>query len=476
MSRASTVSAAAISYANAAANKESSSENMEQSTGAGQIGLDGPDGADAKLKDDSREASREGAAEAPQAEEEAEPITPSLAPAPLPTTNAWGKITSEVPNSDGLTLIIDNNKQQQSSYTPSSSSSSSNNKWVPYKGAKIVIVDSSSSSLNSNKRKPKKTKKKSNDKKQTNSPSSHNAKRSSPSTSKANNKKSDETSNTDAQKQPSSDAPSHEKLDSQVEDQLHTDSASSDQSIQSNTTKKTNEINGSKTPAQVQNPKNVNGNRRYRNNNNRQHKNVNNGYHSFQQPDFVNGYAFNPRYQHKNTYAKNHYNNNTTTYGTKYVNGTNNSIMSWISNESRSAAVNAVTYQLDYYFDISNLLKDIYLRKHMNSHGWIDLEFVTQFYRVRALSCGDLTVIRDALDYCQNFEYGFKESSEQDPDSEAAKQNPIKNIKVRALNDPHNWVLPLSSREGCGLDESGPAEVTRNAEPTEKPVETESEN
>lgn len=182
--------------------------------------------------------------------------------------------------------------------------------------------------------------------------------------------------------------------------------------------------------------------------------------------------------------------------------------MNWISPESRLAAVNSLAMQLDYYFNISNLLKDMYLRKHMNSQGWIDLDFITGFYRVRALSCGDLSVVKDALEYSSQFEWGVVEREEKDSKpsvteqaaketeketeqtneesndeessetvksipSEAESANPIASIKIRALTEPLNWILPESDREGCGLDEAVPStihkrETPKEAEPAEQ--------
>lgn len=145
--------------------------------------------------------------------------------------------------------------------------------------------------------------------------------------------------------------------------------------------------------------------------------------------------------------------------------------MSWYSPEVRLQAVSSVAQQIDYYFNISNLLKDMYLRKHMNSQGWIDLKFVSEFYRVRGLSCGDLSVIKDSLDYTQFFEWGYvkqiesskpeesDKESDKEADSDSDSSNPIENIKIRALTNPLNWVLPESQRVDCGLDERVPVEI-----------------
>lgn len=45
-----------------------------------------------------------------------------------------------------------------------------------------------------------------------------------------------------------------------------------------------------------------------------------------------------------------------------------------------------VTMQLEYYFSIDNLCKDVYLRKHMDSQGFVFLSFISGFKRIQALT------------------------------------------------------------------------------------------
>jgi la-related protein 1 len=45
-----------------------------------------------------------------------------------------------------------------------------------------------------------------------------------------------------------------------------------------------------------------------------------------------------------------------------------------------------VTMQLEYYFSIDNLCKDVYLRKHMDSQGFVFLAFIAGFKRIQALT------------------------------------------------------------------------------------------
>lgn len=47
--------------------------------------------------------------------------------------------------------------------------------------------------------------------------------------------------------------------------------------------------------------------------------------------------------------------------------------------------IDPLSSQLSYYFTTNNLCKDIYLRQHMDSEGWIKLDFIRSFARIRRL-------------------------------------------------------------------------------------------
>lgn len=52
--------------------------------------------------------------------------------------------------------------------------------------------------------------------------------------------------------------------------------------------------------------------------------------------------------------------------------------------------------QLEYYFSLENLCRDIYLRLNMNAEGWIDLSFISGFNRVKILTV-DQDLLADVL-------------------------------------------------------------------------------
>ena len=56
----------------------------------------------------------------------------------------------------------------------------------------------------------------------------------------------------------------------------------------------------------------------------------------------------------------------------------------------------AVRTQIDYYFSVGNLVRDVFLRSKMNGEGWIPLHVIGAFNRVRMLT-PDPTVIVSAM-------------------------------------------------------------------------------
>lgn len=55
-----------------------------------------------------------------------------------------------------------------------------------------------------------------------------------------------------------------------------------------------------------------------------------------------------------------------------------------------------VIAQIDYYFSIDNLCKDVYLRKHMDSQGFVPLTFITGFKRIQSLINNNYELLRIA--------------------------------------------------------------------------------
>ncbi|KAG8994272.1 hypothetical protein FRB93_001642 [Tulasnella sp. JGI-2019a] len=52
--------------------------------------------------------------------------------------------------------------------------------------------------------------------------------------------------------------------------------------------------------------------------------------------------------------------------------------------------------QIEYYFSVQNILSDMFLRRQMDSEGWIDINVISSFPRVRQLTM-DPSVVRDVM-------------------------------------------------------------------------------
>jgi hypothetical protein len=64
------------------------------------------------------------------------------------------------------------------------------------------------------------------------------------------------------------------------------------------------------------------------------------------------------------------------------------------------AVLSMVMTQIEYYFSIDNLCKDLYLRKNMDSQGWVPLSIIANFKRIKTLT--DEAMSMDTLRFvCQ---------------------------------------------------------------------------
>ena len=46
----------------------------------------------------------------------------------------------------------------------------------------------------------------------------------------------------------------------------------------------------------------------------------------------------------------------------------------------------ALRQQVEFYFSVDNLARDIFLRSHMDVEGWVPLQVVADFKRVRSMT------------------------------------------------------------------------------------------
>jgi len=92
-----------------------------------------------------------------------------------------------------------------------------------------------------------------------------------------------------------------------------------------------------------------------------------------------------------------------------------------------------ISNQVSYYFSIENLLKDFYLRKQMNSKGFVPLKKLIEFNRLKVLTGGDIQLLYSSLTHLSQLE--------------------VVNDKIRVRDNWSNWVLPFDQRDASGKEE-----------------------
>ncbi|QKX56097.1 uncharacterized protein TRUGW13939_03197 [Talaromyces rugulosus] len=90
-----------------------------------------------------------------------------------------------------------------------------------------------------------------------------------------------------------------------------------------------------------------------------------------------------------------------------------------------------IQLQLEYYFSVDNLCKDLYLRKHMDSQGFVRLAFIASFKRIKYLT-EDYELLRHSSRQLKNADYQFSEDGQD---------------RLRPKDKWEQWVLPLDQRD-----------------------------
>lgn len=84
-----------------------------------------------------------------------------------------------------------------------------------------------------------------------------------------------------------------------------------------------------------------------------------------------------------------------------------------------------VKAQLEYYFSVENLCRDVYLRLNMDSQGWIPLSFIAAFNRVKVLTTDEALLADVLFNECQM-------EIEYDPETK----------QLRKRNEWGLWIYP----------------------------------
>ena len=105
--------------------------------------------------------------------------------------------------------------------------------------------------------------------------------------------------------------------------------------------------------------------------------------------------------------------------------------------------VSLVKSQMEYYFSIDNLCKDMFLRKHMDSQGFVPLSVIADFKRMRSLTQGvnGMELLRNVCTDLKSIEL-------------RAGQDGIDRLRRR--EGWEQWVLPMSQREVAAQNEGPP--------------------
>lgn len=102
-----------------------------------------------------------------------------------------------------------------------------------------------------------------------------------------------------------------------------------------------------------------------------------------------------------------------------------------------------VRTQLEYYFSVDNLIKDVFLRSHMDSKGFVLLSFIANFNRLKQLT-SDIELIKLAIQQSNDMEHRLGSDGKD---------------RLRRREDWEKWVLPMNERNASAQND-GPESVS----------------
>ncbi|PGG95609.1 hypothetical protein GX51_08207 [Blastomyces parvus] len=99
-----------------------------------------------------------------------------------------------------------------------------------------------------------------------------------------------------------------------------------------------------------------------------------------------------------------------------------------------------ISMQLEYYFSVDNLCKDMFLRKHMDSQGFVLLSVIAGFKRIKSLT-EDMDFLRLVCRQLRHVEYRPGEDG---------------NDRLRPREKWEQWILAMESRDPSAQNEGPP--------------------
>ncbi|KAJ6157176.1 Winged helix-turn-helix transcription repressor DNA-binding [Penicillium chrysogenum] len=146
-----------------------------------------------------------------------------------------------------------------------------------------------------------------------------------------------------------------------------------------------------------------------------------------------------------------------TMYGYPAVNSAPMSAIPYQQYMEPFSLMNMLSMQLEYYFSVDNMCKDMFLRKQMDSQGFVPLNVLASFKRVKSLT-EDFELLRHVARQLRNVEC---QTGEDGVD------------RLRPREKWQQWVLPVDQREPAAQHD-GAAPARKTDENT--PVHSHSEN
>lgn len=103
-----------------------------------------------------------------------------------------------------------------------------------------------------------------------------------------------------------------------------------------------------------------------------------------------------------------------------------------------------VSQQIEYYFSVENLIKDLFFRKHMDSQGFVFLSLVADFNRLKSLTT-DYELLKYVCLQSPNIELRTGQDGQD---------------RLRKSGDWERWVLPMAERDSSAQND-GPTSFER---------------
>lgn len=131
-------------------------------------------------------------------------------------------------------------------------------------------------------------------------------------------------------------------------------------------------------------------------------------------------------------------------YMPEYYGGYASPVSPYQPNMDQAFMIPAISQQIEYYFSVENLIKDLFFRKHMDSQGFVFLKFVADFNRLKSLTT-DYELLKYVCLNSPNIELRTGQDGED---------------RLRKAGEWDRWVLPMADRDPSAQND-GPVSFER---------------